>query len=616
MPIDPKQVQWDPIDPSAVQWDESPKAAKPSRSDLWKRELQRSAPYGIARGVKDVIDTGAKALASGFDALTGSNEAQRVGDMNAQGKAEFDRVAGDSTSASIGRIAGNIAGTAPLISAAGAGVAAAGLPRLGAAIGSGGFTTGAAPVGALARSADMGVRMAGGALAGGAQAGMVDPSSAGTGAAVGAALPPGVAALGRVGAVGGEMLKKGGAVVSDRVASRVATEKAAEAIGPSGVRQAVGDLQTYFPKGAEGIPVSSAGVTGNLGLARLEQGSRLRVPEKWAEFDTQQSKAVFDNVLKATQSADEIGALKGARQANWQEAWAKADSSFKPKVWNKKMGELGPKIDQALRSPESSNPAVRGLLQAIKDEVIRVGPDFSPAHLQQIRANLNGRANPLSPDAFKSAPRDSAAVKSVIRELDDILNSATGNKWQKVLEGYAKDSEVVHSAAAASKVRGAFVDRETGRILTKTRDANGEVPVITESALTRAMNSARLPDKSLALSQEANHRLEATLDAMRRQAIVQNLKRSATAGGGSDTVANAFAADAARTVAPNRLLELIDGLRRVGTARTDRQLADLLSNPDDLANALNLLSARQGRPPVGNALAPAYRAAPTLAADR
>jgi hypothetical protein len=85
-------------------------------------------------------------------------------------------------------------------------------------------------------------------------------------------------------------------------------------------------------------------------------------------------------------------------------------------------------------------------------------------------------------------------------------------------------------------VRNAFVDGETGRVRGVSLDSNGDVPKITEAGLGRAMDAARLPDKSLALSPQSNDRLTATLDALRRQNIVQGVKRTATAGSGSDTV--------------------------------------------------------------------------------
>jgi hypothetical protein len=144
---------------------------------------------GVLRGAKDVVDTGAKLLATGFDKIAGTSEGQRVADMNAAGKKEFDATYGkDNTAASLGRVGGQIAATLPVGGALGAGVKAAGaagaLPKaaipLGEAIASGGLS---------AQGAGMGTRMLGGAIAGGATAGLVDPDQALTGAAIGAATP-------------------------------------------------------------------------------------------------------------------------------------------------------------------------------------------------------------------------------------------------------------------------------------------------------------------------------------------------------------------------------------------------------------------------------------------
>lgn len=144
---------------------------------------------GVLRGAKDVVDTGAQLLASGFDKVAGTSEGQRVADMNAAGKKDFTATYGkDNTSASLGRVGGQIAATLPVGGALGAGVKAAGaagaLPKaaipLGEAIASGGLS---------AQGAGMGTRMLGGAIAGGATAGLVDPDQALTGAAIGAATP-------------------------------------------------------------------------------------------------------------------------------------------------------------------------------------------------------------------------------------------------------------------------------------------------------------------------------------------------------------------------------------------------------------------------------------------
>lgn len=178
-------------------WEAAPLAdAEPAAP---KPGVAQSFGAGVLRGAKDVVDTGAKLLATGFDKIAGTQEGQRVADMNAAGKKEFEAQYGkDNTAASIGRVGGQIAATLPVGGALGAGVKAAGvagvLPKaaipLGEAIASGGMS---------AQGAGMGTRMLGGAISGGASAGLVDPDQAVTGAAIGAAFPAVVGGLGRVG---------------------------------------------------------------------------------------------------------------------------------------------------------------------------------------------------------------------------------------------------------------------------------------------------------------------------------------------------------------------------------------------------------------------------------
>lgn len=567
----------------------------------------RNVGGGLVRGAGSIGATLIAPIDMASDAINGKGLSL---ESNRQRRADMDAALQnmgadtDSFGYGAGKLASEIAGTLPvggILGKAVSGVA----PRLGQAIASGGMSTGSRVAPGIANAAaDMGVRVAGGAIGGGASAALVDPREAALGAAIGGALPVAVKTLG----MGAQAV---GSAVSPKMAQRKAVSKAAEAIGDSNVQQAIGDIQTYYPKGAENIPVSSAAITGNPRLAQLEQGSRLTSP-LWFEFDQKQGRAVADNVMKATQEADQLGARMAERQENWRQAWQAASDAQKPRIWAKRMGQLGGDLDQALMSPEASNPAVRNVLEAVRDEVIRVGPSFSPSHLQQLRANLNGKVQPMSSDVFKSAPRDNPAIISLKQELDDILNVSTGGKWQKVIEGYAEDSGKVHASKAAQRVRNAFVDAETGRV--RGVGLGDDVPKITEAGLNRALDAARLPDKSLALSAEANQQLGATLDALRRQNIVQQVKRTATAGGGSDTVPNAMAAGLAQSAgAPNMLMQLISGVKKMGTAKTDNELARLLSNPDELAKALDAYL----RPPQPNRLAGlAARSVPVLAADQ
>jgi hypothetical protein len=587
---------------------------------LFSEEGRQDLKNAVAGGVRGAGSIGATLLYpidAATDAIKGDRRpnvsglvtGQQPVSRNAERRAQMDEALSglgadrDSLAFQTGKIATEVAGTYPVGGLVGRGVATV-APRLGQAITSGGLSTGArvAP-GVLPAAADLGVRVAGGAISGGATAGLINPEDADIGAALGGAIPAVTKLAGAAGRVVGN-------AVSPRMARNNAANKLAASLGDD-AQQVVSDIQTYYPRGAESIPVSAAAATKNAKLAQLEQGSRLRSSPQWHDFDVKQARAAYDNVLQATDEAGELGARAAARQENWTKAWEAASAAQKPRVWQKRMTQFGSDMETALRSPESSNPNVRAVLEAINSEMDRVGPDFSIGHLQQLRANLNGKVQPMSSDAFKAAPRDNPAIISIKKEMDAILNGVTGGKWQKVIEGYAKDSEALHASKAAQKVRNAYVDAETGRIVSPV--INADVPRVTAANLSNAMNAARLPDKSLALGAEANQRLEATVEALRRQAMVQELKRTATAGGGSDTVSNALQAGAQAAGAPNMLMQLIGGLRQLGAGKTDNALAQLLANPDELAAVL----AAMQRPQSPNRLAAmAQRTAPALVADR
>lgn len=117
-----------------------------------------------------------------------------------------------------GRLVGNIAATYPVGGAVGplfkGAAALPGLSRaapvlnaLGEATATGGMRTGLAPSTTLGRAANMGARMAGGAINGAASAGLVDPESAGVGAVVGGAVPPVVRGLGAAGDLAGRGIR-------------------------------------------------------------------------------------------------------------------------------------------------------------------------------------------------------------------------------------------------------------------------------------------------------------------------------------------------------------------------------------------------------------------------
>jgi hypothetical protein len=471
------------------------------------RKAAGNAVAGWVRGAGSIGATVLAPLDMARDAMDGKglsleSNRQRRADMDA---ALFSFGADpESTMYKGGKIAAEVAGTLPIGGIVGKGVGTV-APRLGQAISSGGLSTGARVAPGIVPAIKEGaIRTAGGAINGGLTAAAVNPEDAKAGAVIGGVIPAGTKAVGAVG-------RTVGSAISPKIARSETVGRVAKELGDE-VPQVVADINTYYPKGAENIPVSAAAATKSAKLAQMEQGSRLRSSPEWHNFDVQQSKAAYDNVLHATGEADDLAARIAARRDNWQQTWGAAEANNKPRLWRQRMTQFGADLRQAELSPESSNPNVRGVLDAVNAELDRIGPNFTPSHLQQLRANLNGKVQPMSPDAFKSAPRDNPAIISLKQEMDDILNTVTGGKWQKVIEGYAKDSESVHAAKAAQQVRNAYTDAETGRIVSPVIAA--DVPRVTAANLNRAMNAARLPDKSLALSAEANQRLQATQDAL------------------------------------------------------------------------------------------------------
>jgi hypothetical protein len=117
-----------------------------------------------------------------------------------------DRVNTDSLAYGGGKLGAEIAGTLGVGGALSKPIAAA-MPRLAQAVGSAGFTTGAAPVGFAGKAADLGLRGLGGGITGGVSAGLINPEDAGTGAAFGAALPGALQAAGKVGSAVGNAFR-------------------------------------------------------------------------------------------------------------------------------------------------------------------------------------------------------------------------------------------------------------------------------------------------------------------------------------------------------------------------------------------------------------------------
>lgn len=244
--------------------------SKVSTEDLMK---MRAAPQGSIASVDSAIQkgivTGGKNIALG--ALKGASDigatllrpvdaalnATGISDMTNAERREslrgFFKEKADPESLAFkgGELGADIAGTAGIGGVIAKGVRAAGAaipviaqyaPKLAAAIESGGFKLGSAPEATTAgKAADWATRVAGGAVTGGASAGLVNPSDATLGAAVGGALPPAAKVAGAAGkAIAGEvapevaaLYQKAKALGIDIPADRIANSKPLNAVASS-----------------------------------------------------------------------------------------------------------------------------------------------------------------------------------------------------------------------------------------------------------------------------------------------------------------------------------------------------------------------------------------------
>ena len=341
------------------------------------------------------------------------------------------------------------------------------------------------------------------------------------------------------------------------------------------------------------IPLSTAAQLTDPTIARLEQGSRARNGANWYDFDQNQARVVANEFDTATREAADLAARRGTRKSNWDTNWASAQAGADATKFAQDLPKFRSNLDVAMMSPEASNPATRAMLQAIAADIDRVtasGMAYTPAHLQQIRANLSAKWHPMNANAFTQADRSSPARLSVMQDVDNILNATTGGKWQGVVDNYAADSRLVDAAKAAGRAREPFYDA-TGRVRKVSADAQGDVPKITESALGSAMDRGKGQFSAL-----AETRLNTILEALRAQNIVQGVKRSATAGGGSDTTSNMYAAKAAGKVADAlggsgsmtaaATSTALGKLGELATATKDRALAEALQNPQQMVQVL------------------------------
>lgn len=358
---------------------DAPAPPKPTVGSMFKDELMTSLPGSIARGVKDVIDTGAGWLSN----LGGSDEAARIKAANQQGKADFAAAqerTGNTVVPAVGRVGGQILATNPAVKALGALATLAKAPRLGAAITSGGMATGRAVApGLAARAADLGIRSAGGAIAGGTSAGLVDPESAGTGAVIGGALPVVAPAVRAVGAG----IRRGlGATtgVGDEALSQ------AYQAGKAGGQQA--KQFTTAMRGESSI--DDALTMAKQNIARMGEQKQQAYRAGMANIKADKSTLSFDGIDDAIKSARSMSMFKGQAKnpraaqlvqqaADEVAAWKALDPTeyHTPEGLDALKQRIGGMLESIPFEEKTARSAVGNIYSSIKGEINKQAPEYA-----------------------------------------------------------------------------------------------------------------------------------------------------------------------------------------------------------------------------------------------
>lgn len=515
------------------------KGARPrkerAKNETWG-DTATAVGAGARRGVMDFYDTVGNALFSGLaQASKGrSNEAearQIAGNELLKmkfGQNDFEEQYGDSIPALGGRIAGNVAVTAPLVGAGSAPIAA-GAARLGAAA-----LPGAAEAINAARA---GTGITNRLLSGGATA----ARGAGTGALQGgmanallssASDEPLINQVGTGAAVGGVVGAAAPAVyaAARNAGSRVArviepfTERGREAI----VDRTLAGFAGGGPRNAlthEIVPGSVptlAQATGNAGLGAAEKNLR-NVPGVTNMF------------------AEREAANKAARSAAWERlagtegdiahAVAERDAQALPRLqqafsnaWPADSAPVVAKIDEILASPSGKRDAVSTALKNIRNKIAPKNGSLEDdvEQLYGIRKAIDDKLSPLAQGTGNDARLAAKELQDVKAVIDQRIERAAPG-FKDYLAEYSEMSKPLDRMALLQAAR--ITDSQGNITLAKL---DNTIKSIEKARGSKGVHAAK------SLTDEELDGLRALREDMRREALPASKVRPP----GSDTMQN------------------------------------------------------------------------------
>ncbi len=497
--------------------------------------MERKALAGLASGFADVGNTiinsgtraGANAIPTNPDVqwmvpenlrrqergvsslVTGQQPMSQAQRDNADRAASLQQFNTDNASLpfAVGRIGGNVLATAPVGGLIGGAVKGAGtLPGLtqfapaltaaGEAISTGGMSTGLAPTSTIGTIGNLALRSAGGAVNGGVTAALIDPESAKLGAAVGAAIPPTVAAVGKIGSLAAAGIRA--LRTPDEVRAAKAILEAGGLTNPdeiAAVRAAVGQMGPNII--AEGPTVPQ--ILQNPGISQLQRTLQNAGGSALAEKEAAQNAsrlATLERVSPVTgtvqQSAENFG---NSLAANVVPAEAQASRRV-----NAAFDAVDPFNETRINLPIDAMQQARDKFlgpgtfgtgskaQAALAEARRIGTEELPAITAAAAPGARSQPQPITKAIrdLGGINTDAVSSRGMAGELADLRQSGLGSVMQKG-RGQSLDT-----LAQAMHAQGYIAEPDPAVLLNALRDhAAGQRVVSSGADQTGLMQAAR-----------------------------------------------------------------------------------------------------------------------------
>ena len=617
---------------------------KPARQ---QKGAARSTIEGGGLGIADlgnfVLNAASYVPGKVTDAIRGALPADQrarvpdISQMTRTRNADFDAITAenkDSTAFNMGRIGGNILATLPVGGALGAGTRAAApmlaragmsartIEALASSLASGGFRVGqnAPPSAALT----MALRAAGGGATGAASAGLVNPDDALTGGLIGAALPPGLAAVGKTG-----------------LTAARATKAIAKPFTRNGQASMAADLIRRFGEGAPidvdmsqlvpGSMPTLAEATGNAGIAGLQRTARDLRPNAFVEreaLNNSAREAAFDGI------AGDRAAIESAKAARDNTAQALYGRAFTADSMRQGLA----RESQQMRAPFSgvglsgapedlATPGLRELIQrpmfkqaagaaqrlAANNGVELADPLQSLQGLHYIKMALDDALNPAAASAM--GRNETRAIMGMRDKLADELVKVSPT-YGAARQTFAEMSQPINAMEALQDLR--LTDARGDMTLSKVQNAI--------DGLERARNAPGVHKaKSIDDGQLS------TLTAIRDDLLRQD-KLGAGRPAGSSTFQNIATDNILAQMMPGKLGGLVNGrvgdvLGQIGklaysgpNEKIRNTMVDMMLDPSLLPPVapprpltLQEIRAQSVRDLLGSA---GYRAAPVVGSSR